>query len=365
MGHRGNPHPLPLCLWRRQGHGDLDGPERPLEMRSCGIPITRLEPDLDVKGHRRACVDQRAERCSYGVRRPDAADSEIEAALLNLDEKPRRIRASAWPADLANLDLPGLYSWWVDPKGADALSIGLGSAVVPGRIYAGQTGATKWPSGTVGSATLRGRIGGNHLSGRIRGSTFRLTLAAVLGEPLELIIEGSKKLSRDSEASLSAWMAAHLEVAVHPFSDRARLADLESRVLAVLDPPLNLEGRPQTAVRARLRTLRADVAAATEAEEISSAVAAPSADALPPRGSASDGESGRQVTLHEEIAAILDERGGWMATQELADAVNARGRYSKRDGSPVDAFQIHGRTKNYPHLFERDGIRVRLRSPAP
>jgi len=67
------------------------------------------------------------------------------------------------------------------------------------------------------------------------------------------------------------------------------------------------------------------------------------------------------VTLHEEIAEILaGHGGGWMTTSELAAEVNRRGHYRKRDGSPVDDFQIHGRTRNYAHLFERDGSRVRL-----
>ncbi len=68
-------------------------------------------------------------------------------------------------------------------------------------------------------------------------------------------------------------------------------------------------------------------------------------------------------TLHAELAAILQAAGNpWMTTRELADQVNARGRYTKRDGSPVTGYQVHGRTKNYPHIFERDGSRVRLRS---
>lgn len=49
-----------------------------------------------------------------------------------------------------------------------------------------------------------------------------------------------------------------------------------------------------------------------------------------------------------------------MTTSALAARVNERGRYQKRDGSPVDAFQVHGRTRNYGSLFERDGSRVRL-----
>jgi hypothetical protein len=72
-----------------------------------------------------------------------------------------------------------------------------------------------------------------------------------------------------------------------------------------------------------------------------------------------------RVTLHEELVDILREHAGsgWMTTQELADLVLERGRYQKRDGtSAVSAYQVHGRTKNYLQLFERDGARVRLRS---
>jgi len=72
------------------------------------------------------------------------------------------------------------------------------------------------------------------------------------------------------------------------------------------------------------------------------------------------------TTLHEEIAAILAESDEeWMTTSSIASRVNARGRYEKGDGSPVTPYQIHGRTKNYPKLFERDGSRVRLRVNSP
>ena len=66
-------------------------------------------------------------------------------------------------------------------------------------------------------------------------------------------------------------------------------------------------------------------------------------------------------TLHAEIARILHDHGNRrMKTTEIAAAVNDAGRYAKRDGSAVTDFQIHGRTKNYPELFERDGAHVRL-----
>ncbi len=71
------------------------------------------------------------------------------------------------------------------------------------------------------------------------------------------------------------------------------------------------------------------------------------------------------MTLHQEIEVILREHGNnWMTTTEIAAAVNRRGNYRKRDGSAVTPFQIHGRTKNYPRLFERSGGSVRLRGSA-
>lgn len=73
--------------------------------------------------------------------------------------------ASDWPGDLKAAEQPGLYSWWVDESGAKMLSDGLGCTVAAGRIYAGQTGATKWPSGKAGTMTLAKRIGRNHLNG--------------------------------------------------------------------------------------------------------------------------------------------------------------------------------------------------------
>ena len=69
------------------------------------------------------------------------------------------------------------------------------------------------------------------------------------------------------------------------------------------------------------------------------------------------------VTLHEEIVAILiDACDDWMTTTEIAREVKRRGRYRKRDGtSNVTPYQVHGRTKNYTQLFERDSTRVRRR----
>lgn len=49
-----------------------------------------------------------------------------------------------------------------------------------------------------------------------------------------------------------------------------------------------------------------------------------------------------------------------MTTQQIADELNKNGWYQKKDGSPIQAFQIHGRTRNYANIFDRDGSTVSL-----
>lgn len=74
-------------------------------------------------------------------------------------------------------------------------------------------------------------------------------------------------------------------------------------------------------------------------------------------------QADRNRTLHEAMTLVLKERGNqWMHTRDIADEVNRHQLYRKRDGSPVETNQIHARSKNYEHLFEKDGPLVRLRT---
>nr|WP_315218410.1 HTH domain-containing protein [uncultured Flavobacterium sp.] len=66
------------------------------------------------------------------------------------------------------------------------------------------------------------------------------------------------------------------------------------------------------------------------------------------------------MTLHEAIEKVLNQSGQSMTTQQIADELNKNGWYKKGDGSIITAFQIHGRTKNHPNLFSRNGINVSL-----
>jgi hypothetical protein len=178
----------------------------------------------------------------------EASASDLARLLSDLSRalSPQELRAGGHHDLLA----PGLYSWWVDDQGAADLSRGLGLPVPGGLIYAGQAGATRWPSGKRTQGTLWSRITGMHLGGAAEFSTFRRTLAAILRPVLSLDTEDDPKLS--------AWIGTHLGVNAVPVPDPDRLAETETAVLDLLDPPLNLRGRPATAIRARLAELRRD-----------------------------------------------------------------------------------------------------------
>lgn len=64
--------------------------------------------------------------------------------------------------------------------------------------------------------------------------------------------------------------------------------------------------------------------------------------------------------LHEAIEKLLKEKGYPMTTSEIADELNRNKWYQKKDGSPISDFQIHGRTRKYPHMFNRNGSTVFL-----
>ncbi|MDP8932525.1 MAG: hypothetical protein M3O70_29240 [Actinomycetota bacterium] len=174
--------------------------------------------------------------------------------MAHLGTRSNAVPATTFRAAIP--DLPGLYSWWADDEGLDQLSAELGERL-PALIYAGQAGATSAHTRAKRAATLRSRIGGNHLNGNVSSSTFRRTLSALLFDPLRLELAPSGRLDATSNAAVSAWIREHLSVAWVSCPDRETLAQIEQLVLAYLNPPLNLMGRPTTPVRQRVRQLRA------------------------------------------------------------------------------------------------------------
>jgi hypothetical protein len=187
---------------------------------------------------------------------PRHQERDVRTALNDLDAAPTLVPARDWPAGVAIVDEPGLYAWWVDRAGSADLSRGLGLVIDTDRIYVGLAGATWWPSGKTTDHTLGRRIGQMHLGGKVRMSTFRWTLAALLFDQLDMYVQAPMLITPASEQALSEWMYRHLSVAVHPHEDRDTLASLEESVLERLDPPLNLKHMPPTPVRRRLTELR-------------------------------------------------------------------------------------------------------------
>jgi hypothetical protein len=167
-----------------------------------------------------------------------AALCDLSAALTPAELRARRRR---------DYLCPGLYTWWADDAGAADLTRGLAHYVYPGLIYAGQVGATRWPSGKPSTSTLWGVLVGMHLGGQAHLSRFRLSLAAVLSQLWNHSFD---------EQRLTAWMDLHLAVVAVPVDDADGLAALEAEILDRLNPPLNLKNRPPTPLRKTLGELR-------------------------------------------------------------------------------------------------------------
>jgi hypothetical protein len=185
----------------------------------------------------------------------NAAKADVQQAVDHLTDRSHAVPPGALdPRDPA-LRYPGLYAWWADEEALHLLRDSLGGDIAP-LIYAGQAGATTSRQAITRAATLKSRILGQHLRAQTRGSTFALTLAAALREPLGLAFAAPRKIDPPSRHTLALWMRTHLAVAVYPVPDPTHLVRLEEGVLDVLDPPLNLDGRGSTAVRSRLSALR-------------------------------------------------------------------------------------------------------------
>lgn len=105
-----------------------------------------------------------------------------------------------------------------------------------------------------------------------------------------------------------------------------------------------------------------------------SRVASPAAEAAPPTpaprrrgrppkaGSARRAPKARRVALHDEIIAVIAERGP-MTAADLAGAIVERGRYAPpRSGKPLDAATVNSRVSNptYRARFTRSEGRIGL-----
>ena len=132
---------------------------------------------------------------------------------------------------------------------------------------------------------------------------------------------------------------------------------------------------PGTSVVARLEELTARVAAletgsaptSAPSETVTAAADEPTNETAPkprgrPRKSASAKPSGPRIGLHDEMTAVIGERGP-LSAADLAQAITERGRYlPPRSGKPLDAAMISQRVSNptYRSRFRRSEGRIGL-----
>lgn len=152
---------------------------------------------------------------------------------------------------------PGLYTWWLtDPSQLSRVPL------TPRRdglslIYLGIA-----KSGPNASSDLRSRVLGKHIRGSLGNSTLRCSLAALLWEeqnwkplwPSDRVL-----LSPKENQKLSHWMAQNLRVAWLPHPEPWTI---EERLIALLQPPLNLKGNQTHSFYTEIRAARARLEAA-------------------------------------------------------------------------------------------------------
>jgi len=163
-----------------------------------------------------------------------------------------------------------------------------------------------------------------------------------------------------------------------PMADAGALAALAARVdalaarldaMTIVEAPVADAPAPATEPRRRGRPRKA---AAAPMETTQATEGAPAKRAVKPRAARATGKratvrkrakkGAARVALHDEIVAIIAEKGPQSAA-ELAAAIIERGRYAPpRSGKPLDAATVNGRVSNptYRARFVRDGRRIGL-----
>ncbi|MCW2899286.1 MAG: hypothetical protein JWO67_1551 [Streptosporangiaceae bacterium] len=159
--------------------------------------------------------------------------------------------------------VPGVYGWWfnrlpplVDVSGchrADRFTL-LYTGISPKQPPRNGRSASK--------GQLRQRIV-THYAGNAEGSTLRKTLGCLmakeLGIQLRRVGSGSRRTFVDGEQQLSQWIGEHAFVS---FTPHERPWELEERLIALLDLPLNLDGNSRNAFHPELTRVRRESVAA-------------------------------------------------------------------------------------------------------
>lgn len=174
---------------------------------------------------------------------------------MNVHEAVKVLLAK--PADLvkARQKLPlsnGLYAWWAlrgsipgvpenphpEDEGLDLFYVGIA------------------PKDASSTASLNSRVLNNHMGGNTGSSTFRLTLASLLMDALELTPRKTKTkyvLPPEQNKVLSEWQKKNLRLT---WVEHDEPWTIEDDVVAELKPPLNLAGNSSHPFHSTLKAAR-------------------------------------------------------------------------------------------------------------
>ena len=155
------------------------------------------------------------------------------------------------------------------------------------------------------------------------------------------------------------WVEERLDAARGGVSTPQAAQDLVARLSKLAERVAALEAAAGSAPSAP-QPEPTEAAAATD--ETQAPPPTDEAPRRPTRKRVSAKPAGERVALHDEMIAVLSERGP-MSAAELAAAVAERGRYAPpRSGKPLDAAMISQRVSNpvYRSRFTRNEGRIGL-----
>lgn len=175
-----------------------------------------------------------------------------------------------------------------------------------------------------------------------------------------------KQLAADADQRpgdlVRQWVEERLDAARHGAPDAAptggvasRLNELAARIAAL---EAAAKGAPEAPAAAPKEPPRAEpTAPAAESPPVPG-----STSGRKPRSKVRAAPAGERVALHDEMIAVIRERGP-MTAGELAGVIAERGRYAPpRSGKPLDAAMVSQRVSNptYRARFTRDQGRIGL-----
>jgi hypothetical protein len=162
------------------------------------------------------------------------------------------------------------------------------------------------------------------------------------------------------------WVEERVDAARHGVATPAAARDLAARLAELAERVAALEASSGVIAMPAPPESPADTEAAHEnpGAEPEAVTATPARRTRAKRVSAKP--ASERVALHDEMIAVLAERGP-MSAGDLAAAVAERGRYAPpRSGKPLDAAMISQRVSNptYRSRFTRNEGRIGLAEPA-